>query len=82
MDFLLLVLMVATILGPAAVIGAIGHAAIQALGRNPSAAPKIMMAMVTALIFVEALAIVALLLVAPLVANHIELAREVAAVGG
>jgi len=53
--------MFVTILGPSIVIAAIGYASIRALGRNPSAAPKILLAMITALIFAEAVAMVALL---------------------
>ncbi len=51
------------ILGPAVVIGATGYASIGALGRNPSAAPKILTAMTITLIFAEAIAIVAFLVV-------------------
>ena len=51
------------ILGPAAVMGATGYASIGALGRNPSAAPKILTAMTITLIFAEAVAIVAFLVV-------------------
>jgi len=51
------------IMGPALVIAATGHASISALGRNPSAAPKIFTAMMVTLIFVEALTIVAFLVV-------------------
>jgi len=54
--------MFVTILGPSIVIAAIGYASIRALGRNPSAAPKILLAMITALIFAEAVAMVALLI--------------------
>jgi len=53
--------MLVTILGPSAVIAAIGYASIRALGRNPSAAPKILLAMIIALIFAESIAVVALL---------------------
>ena len=53
--------MFVTILGPSAVIGAIGYSSIRALGRNPSAAPKILLAMIIALIFAEAIAVIALL---------------------
>ncbi len=48
-------------LGPSMVIAAVGFASIMALGRNPSASPKIMLAMIIALIFAEAIAIIALL---------------------
>lgn len=51
------------ILGPAMVMAATGYASIGALGRNPSAAPKILTAMTITLIFAEAIAIVAFLVV-------------------
>ena len=51
------------ILGPCAVFLAGAFASISALGRNPSAAPKIFTAMVIPLVFAEALAFVALLIV-------------------
>lgn len=54
--------MFVTVLGPSAVIATIGYASIRALGRNPSAAPKILLAMIIALIFAEAIAIIALLI--------------------
>lgn len=63
-----LVLLV-TILGPSAVIAAIGYASIRALGRNPSAAPKIMQAMIIALIFSESIAVIALLVLFQLFAG-------------
>jgi F0F1-type ATP synthase membrane subunit c/vacuolar-type H+-ATPase subunit K len=53
--------MVITILGPSAVIAAIGYSSIRALGRNPSAAPKILQAMIIALIFAMSIAIIAML---------------------
>jgi F-type H+-transporting ATPase subunit c len=58
---ILLVLFV-TILGPSMVIAAIGFASINALGRNPSSAPKILIAMIVALVFAEAIAVIALLI--------------------
>ena len=51
------------ILGPSLVIAATGYSSIAALGRNPSAAPKILTAMTITLIFAEAVAIVAFLVV-------------------
>ena len=51
------------ILGPALVMAATGYASIGALGRNPSAAPKILTAMTMTLIFAEAVAIIAFLVV-------------------
>ena len=51
------------ILGPSLVIAATGFSSIGALGRNPSAAPKILTAMTVTLIFAEGVAIVAFLVV-------------------
>jgi len=51
------------ILGPCGVMAAAAFSSINALGRNPSAAPKIFTAMTIALIFAEALAIVGMLVV-------------------
>ena len=51
------------ILGPCAVMAATAFASISALGRNPSAAPKIFTAMTLTLILAEALAIVAMIIV-------------------
>jgi len=60
-NLVIISVMLVTILGPSAVIAAIGFASIRALGRNPSAAPKILMAMIIALVFAEAIAVIALL---------------------
>ena len=49
------------IMGPALIIAASGFATIQALGRNPSAAPKIFTAMIILLLFGSAISIIALL---------------------
>jgi len=62
-NFIVIVVMVLTVLGPSAVIAAIGYSSIRALGRNPSSAPKIMLAMIIALVFAEAIAIIALLVI-------------------
>ena len=51
------------ILGPAVVMAATGYSSIEALGRNPSAAPKILAAMTLTLMFAEAIAVVAFLVV-------------------
>ncbi|MEK7309677.1 MAG: hypothetical protein AAB038_02525 [Planctomycetota bacterium] len=48
-------------LGPSFVIAMVGYASIQALGRNPSAAPKIQMAMLMAFIFAIGIAFISLL---------------------
>ncbi|MBU1913275.1 MAG: hypothetical protein KKB22_07075 [Candidatus Omnitrophica bacterium] len=52
-----------SLLGPCAVFAASSYASINALGRNPSSAPKIFTAMVIALLFAQALAVIALLIV-------------------
>ena len=59
----LLIIFGLSIVGPCAVFAASSFASIYALGRNPSAAPKIFTAMVVALVFAEALALVAILVV-------------------
>lgn len=51
------------LLGPSLVFAASSFASIQALGRNPSNAPKVFTAMIIALVFAEALAIIAMLIV-------------------
>lgn len=51
------------IIAPAMVMAVTGYSSIGALGRNPSAAPKILTAMTITLIFVESIAIVAFLVV-------------------
>lgn len=61
-SFIIFLVMFVTIIGPSAVIGSIGYASIRALGRNPSAAPKILQAMIIALVFSEAIAVIALLI--------------------
>jgi len=59
----IILIMVLATLGPAAVIAIVGFAAVKAVGRNPSAAAKILMSMITAFVFAEAIAILALLVV-------------------
>ena len=49
------------ILGPSMIIGSAGFASISALGRNPSAAPKIFTAMIMVLIFGAAISVLGLL---------------------
>ena len=60
-NIIIVLVMLATILGPSAVIAAIGYASVNALGRNPSAAPRILLAMIISLVFAEAIAVIALL---------------------
>ena len=59
----LLIIFSLCILGPCLVFAATGYASIHALGRNPSSAPKIFTAMIIALVFVEALTLIAMLIV-------------------
>jgi F0F1-type ATP synthase membrane subunit c/vacuolar-type H+-ATPase subunit K len=59
----LLIIFSACILGPCLVFAAASYASINALGRNPSSAPKILTAMVITLVFVEALTLIAMLIV-------------------
>ncbi len=59
----LILLFALCILGPSFVLGASVFASISALGRNPSAAPKVFTAMAIALIFAEAIAIIGLLVI-------------------
>jgi len=59
--YIIILIILAAILGPSAVIAAVGYASIKALGRNPSSAPKIMLAMIVILIFVTAICVIALL---------------------
>lgn len=59
---IILILILGT-LGPSFVIAAVGYASIQALGRNPSAAPKILLSMILAFVFAEAIAVIALLVI-------------------
>lgn len=61
-SLLIFLVLFVTIIGPSAVIASIGYASIRALGRNPSAAPKILQAMIIALVFSEAIAVIALLI--------------------
>ncbi len=58
-----ILIMVVAVLGPAIVIAVVGAATMKALGRNPSAAPKIYLGMILMLVFAEAASILALLVV-------------------
>ena len=61
-NLVIILVMFLTVLGPSGVIAAIGYASIRALGRNPSAAHKILQAMIISLVFAESIAIIALLI--------------------
>jgi len=51
------------VLAPCLVFAAAAFSSINALGRNPSSAPKIFTAMILSLLFAESLAIMAMLIV-------------------
>ncbi len=61
--FTIVLIMAIVTICPALVIGVVGFAAVKALGRNPSAAPRIFIAMILAFVFAEGIAIIALLAV-------------------
>ena len=50
-------------MGPALVIGLVGQAAVKAVGRNPSAAPRILVSMIVTFLFAEGIAVIAILAV-------------------
>ena len=62
-NFTLILIMIISTLGPSIVIALVGSASVKALGRNPSAAPKILISMILAFVFAEAIAVVGLLVV-------------------
>ncbi len=62
-SMILMGIMIMAVLGPALVTAVIGFATIKALGRNPSAAPKIFTGVILMLVFTEATSIIALLVV-------------------
>lgn len=59
----IILLMLLSTLGPSLVIAFIGAGAVKALGRNPSAAPKILLSMIFSFLFAESIAIIALLVI-------------------
>ncbi len=60
---ILVAIMFIAVMGPSVVIAVLGYAVIKALSRNPSAAFKIFMGMLVLLIFVEAISIMAILVI-------------------
>lgn len=58
---IILILLMST-LGPAIVVGLVGFSAVKAVGRNPSASPRIFVAMIVSFLFAEAIAVMALLM--------------------
>lgn len=61
--FIIIAIMMVAVLGPSIVIAVLGYAVVKALGRNPSAASKIFMGIIIMLIFVEAISVIAILVV-------------------
>jgi F0F1-type ATP synthase membrane subunit c/vacuolar-type H+-ATPase subunit K len=61
--FLIIAIMLVAVLGPSIVIATLGYGVIKALSRNPSAASKIFMGMIVLLVFVEAISIIAILII-------------------
>lgn len=59
----IVLIMILSSIGPAVVIGLVGHGAVKAVGRNPSASSRILLAMIFAFIFAEAIAVISLLMV-------------------
>ncbi len=59
----LIIIFSVCILGPCAVFAATSFASIRALGRNPSAAPKIFTAMIIALVLTQMVTFAAMLIV-------------------
>jgi F0F1-type ATP synthase membrane subunit c/vacuolar-type H+-ATPase subunit K len=57
-----LIAMFIAVVGPSFVIAVVGAASIKALGRNPSAAPKIYLGVILMLLFAEATSIISLLI--------------------
>jgi F-type H+-transporting ATPase subunit c len=62
-NFTIALIMFLSTLGPSLIIAMVGNAAIKALGRNPSAAPKIMTALAFAFLFAEGIAVIALVII-------------------
>ncbi|MBP7216814.1 MAG: hypothetical protein KBA46_05985 [Candidatus Omnitrophica bacterium] len=62
-NIVIIIIFIFAIIGPSAVFALSSFASINALGRNPSTAPKIFTAMIIALLFAESLAIVAMFIV-------------------
>jgi F0F1-type ATP synthase membrane subunit c/vacuolar-type H+-ATPase subunit K len=62
-NFTIILIMLISTLGPSGVIAAVGFSAVKAIGRNPSSSPKILISMILAFVFAEAIAVIGLLVV-------------------
>jgi F0F1-type ATP synthase membrane subunit c/vacuolar-type H+-ATPase subunit K len=56
-----IIIFMIAVIGPSFILAAGGYASISALGRNPSAAPKIFTAMIILLLFGASISVIALL---------------------
>ena len=68
---IILTIMFIAVMGPSIVIAVLGYAVIKALGRNPSEASKIFVGIAVMLVFVEAISIVAILVIFQLFQNKV-----------
>ena len=62
-NLILIFIMLISTLGPSIVIALVGKESVKGLSRNPGAAPKILITMILAFLFAEAIAIISLLTV-------------------
>ncbi len=62
-NIIIIMIMLLSTLGPSIVVGMVGFAAIKAVGRNPAASTRILIAMIVAFFFAEGIAVISLLLV-------------------
>ncbi|MFA6079688.1 MAG: ATP synthase F0 subunit C [Candidatus Omnitrophota bacterium] len=59
----IILIMLLSTMGPAVIVGLVGYAAVKAVGRNPAASPRIMLAMILSFLFAESIAVLAILVV-------------------
>ena len=57
------IMMFISTLGPSLIIAFVGYGAIRAIGRNPAASARIMVAMMFAFLFAEGIAVIALIII-------------------
>jgi len=62
-NLILIFIMLISTLGPSIVIALVGKESVKGLSRNPGASPKILITMILAFLFAEAIAIISLLTV-------------------
>jgi F-type H+-transporting ATPase subunit c len=59
----IILIMLLSTTGPAIIVGLVGYAAVKAVGRNPAASARIMLAMILSFLFAESIAVLAILVV-------------------